>query len=348
LADSKPLEEVLDLILKASPSLANLFAFGLRASNPFKTREVEQTEKPYEGKRFPTYFKFKGKDAGVELERQTHKNLRSRIAFETDADNDYFSRKLEAGDFTLSRVDGPQRTPAANFVGPLLHNGIATLSVKIPEETPVGSTIEYVAVVTDPYREDPFENRFTVVVKPEAEIGGGGGTRRKPPGGKEGAGREQPGGIALPNIIEVAEDQWNDHEFDRNTALVIKDAGSDEKVAGENAHASRFDFFINIDNIYLKSEMKSLKADAPLLKAPFTYGLVLIGLGLLQQDMAGHSGADGNCDSEENGNGIREGVEARVARVTSAVAPIILPMIESLGSLELDTAESSALAGEAT
>ena len=47
LADSKPLEDVLETILKHSPSLANLFLLGKRAVNPFKTREVQENEQPY-------------------------------------------------------------------------------------------------------------------------------------------------------------------------------------------------------------------------------------------------------------------------------------------------------------
>ena len=52
---------------------------------------------------------------------------------------------------------------------------------------------------------------------------------------------------------------------------------------------TRYDFFINVDNLYLKTEMKSARVDIPLLKARFIYGMVLVGLGMLQQDTADQS-----------------------------------------------------------
>jgi hypothetical protein len=345
LADSKPLEDVLETILKHSPSLANLFLLGKRAANPFKTREVQENEQPYHGNRFPTYFKFKGKDYGFVLERETHRNMRCRISFETDADNDYFSRTLETGEFSLTSITNGTALPVSNFAGPNLNNGVATLSVRLPEESAVGSRLEFLATVTDPYRAQPFENRFLVLVKPDAILGGGGGgTRRNPPSKDEGKDREQTAGITLPNIIEVTEEHWPTHEFDRLTALKIKDAGDGDQDGGDEQNVTRYDFFINVDNLYLKAEMKSTKADVPLLKARFMYGMVLVGLGMLQQDIADQSGKNDESD-ENNGCG---NIEERVERVTKALAPIMLPMIDSLGALDVAEVESSSSSGEAT
>jgi len=339
------------MILKHSPSLANLFLLGKRASNPFKTREVQESEVPFSGRQFPTFFKFKGRDYGVVLERETHKNLRCRINFETDADNDYFSRALEAGDFSLFAIVDGTKLPVSNFTGPNLNNGIATLSVRLPDDAEVESKIEFLATVTDPYRQQPFENRFVVLVKPEMSTRGGGGHRRNPPGSDDGSGREQPAGIALPNIIEVAEDGWPNHGFDRFTSLKIKDAGDGEQDGTDEPNVTRYDFFINVDNLYLKTEMKFVKADVSLLKARFTYGMVLVGLGLLQQDMADQSKDE---DAPEPGNqddDAGENVEERVERVTKALAPIMLPMIESLGALgalDISETDGTAASGEAT
>ncbi len=54
LADSKPLEDILESLLKKSPTLANLFLKGLRASNPFKTVKAreEDDEKPFDASGF--------------------------------------------------------------------------------------------------------------------------------------------------------------------------------------------------------------------------------------------------------------------------------------------------------
>jgi hypothetical protein len=346
LADSKPLEDVLEMILKHSPSLANLFLLGKRASNPFKIREVREIEQPFSGERFPTYFKFKGKDYGCTLERETARNMRCRVTFETDAENDYFGRALEPGDFSLfSSVNGAN-TPVSNFTGPNLNNGIATLSVRLPDDAQVGGKIEFVATVTDPYREQPFENRFIVLVKPEVTPSGGEGGRQKPPSTEDGKGREQPAGITLPHIIEVTEAEWPAHGFDKFTALRIKDAGGSQD-NGDEKNVTRYDFFINVDNLFLKTEMKAPKADVSLLKARFTYGMVLTGLGLLQQDIENQSKKEGESERNQDDDG-GEDIEQRVEQVTKALAPIMLPMIDSLGALDVEEVAASTASGEST
>ena len=338
LADSKPLEDVLESILKQAPNLANLFLLGKRASNPFKTKEVQEQEKPFNGQRFPSYFKFKGKEYGTELHRETHKNLRARINFETDVVNDYFSRSIEAGRFSLTQMlDGSEtKQSVTDFSGPNLHNGISTLSVKIPESAKVGEQLSFEAVVTDPYNERTFENRFTVLVKEPANTGGGGGARKKPSSNEDGQGRESQAGILLPRIVEVAEEHWPEHEFDKHTALAIKDAGSSDE--SDDDAPTQYDFFINVDNVYLKSEMKPAKSDVQVLKARFIYGMVLVGLGLLQQHLE---------SGEANGDDETINIEQRVAHVSRALAPIMLPMIDSLGALDVGEMEAITASGEA-
>ncbi len=342
LADSKPLEDILESILKQAPNLANLFLLGKRATNPFKTRKAIEEEKPFDGKRFPTYFKFKGKEYGEELQRATHKNMRSRISFETDAANDYFSRPMEAGKFTLKRVIEDTKTDVSSFTGPNLHNGVATLSVKLPDDVKVGDVIAFEAVVTNSSNESEFLNRFTVLVKEESLATGGSGNRRKPPGTKDGKDREQETGILLPHIIEVFEDDWPEHEFDKYTAIAIKDAGDAGESENDNA-PTQYDFFINMDNIYLKAEMKPSGRDVPLQKARFTYGMVLVGLGLLQQ----HAETNKNGNSEDGEEDNEVNIEERVALTTRALSPIILPMIDSLGALDPDNFEVVTTSGEA-
>ena len=99
--DSKPLEQILETLLKQSPTLSELFLFGKRATNPFKTKQAAADEKPFEGKKYPTYFKFKGKEYGFHFQREANINARCRIAFETDGVNDYLSRSIDPGEFAL-------------------------------------------------------------------------------------------------------------------------------------------------------------------------------------------------------------------------------------------------------
>ena len=75
--------------------------------------------------------------------------------------------------------------------------------------------------------------------------------------------------------------------------------------------------------------------------------MVLVGLGLIQQDMESHSEKGEESESTEDGDG-NENVESTVEKVSKALAPIILPMIESLGSLDSNEMESKTSSGEAT
>ncbi len=350
LADSRPLEEILESLLKKSPTLANLFLKGQRASNPFKPEKVrEEEETPFQGNRFPTYFKLKGRDYGKVLERETPINMRSRIAFETDAENDYFGRATERGQFSLFRTDVVPHLPVTDYVGPNLQNGIGTLSIQLPADCQVGNTLCFLGVVTDPTVIDPFENRFSVTVKAEAQPTGSTGERRKPPSGKPGDDREVPGGIALPNIIPVYEKDWDAQTppFDKHTALQIKNAGDD---SAENGDAKPiYDFYVNMDNLYLKTEMKPTQSDPEVTRARFTYGVVLLGLALVQHNETEKAKAK-KAEPEEKGEE-DEGeadIERRVAEFTRAIAPVLLPMIASLGELDEEAIPATVGSGEAT
>jgi hypothetical protein len=353
LADSKPLEDMLESILKKSPTLANLFLKGVRASNPFKTVKVrEEEEKPFEGKRFPDFFKFKDRDYGYELTRETAINMRSRIVFETDAENDYFGRGSETGQFSLFIVNGEHRIPVTDYVGPNLQNGIGTLSVQLPFNCQVGDQLRFLAVVTDSSRIEPFENRFVVRVRPESHPSGIPGERRKPPSGEPGNDREVAAGIALPIITEVYEKDWGQHNpvFDKHTALRIKNVGDDTAQNGDAKPV--YDFYINMDNLYLNTEIKPAHCDPKIIRARFTYGMVLLGLALIQQDEVERVKAkkknteDGEGEEQKDESEVN--IEKRVADFTQAIAPVLLPMIESLGDLDDEPAPAIAGSGEAT
>jgi len=90
LEDEKPLKETLESLLKRSPTLSALFLQGGRISVPFKSATATTTtETAFEGKQYPTFFRFRGKEYGSKLNRECAINMLSRIAFETDAAHVY-------------------------------------------------------------------------------------------------------------------------------------------------------------------------------------------------------------------------------------------------------------------
>jgi hypothetical protein len=347
LAEEKPLEDILQNLLQHSPALASLFLSGPRASNPFKTKDVADKEQPFHGKHHPTYFKFKGKDFGTPLLRDCNIGSRCRITFETDAVNDYFGRQVNEGSFSLFRISGEHRIPVSDYVGPRLENGIAILSMELPPNIQVGDHLDFLAIVADPTLVDEFSNEFALSVKPEVKPGSSHGERRKPPSSEAGKEREMPAGIAMPNITTVAESEWREHDppFDKYTALRVRitDSTDNGESSGKDGH-DIYDFLINMDNTYLKSELKDAKADIQLVQKRWQYALVLVGLAMLHDDKQRNrtvaqsakerTWQDQDRESEDHPS---ERIGQRIEYLTTAIAPVLLPMIESLGALDVDS-----------
>lgn len=352
--DSKPLEQILESLLKHSPTLANLFLFGKHASNPFKQIKTGAEDKPYEGKTYPTYFKFKGKDVGYHLHREAHINMRCRIAFETDAVNDYLSRSIDPGTFALFVGVGAERREAKDlgFASNVnLQNGIANLSIRFPESCKTGDQLTFFAVVSDATQPQPFENVFSLSLQEPAETASGKGGRKKPPSEEEGDERDMPGGLDLPECIRVTEEQWNSQNppFDKHTALVIKDSGKGADAGNGEPEKVIYDFFINADNVhlqrYLKYELR-IGVDEKVAKSRFELGMMLTGLALIYQDSLDRKQRDAQEDEQDAAP--KQGIEERVAEVTKAFAPFLLPMIDALGALDEEKVAAGSASGEAT
>jgi len=349
LQDSKPLEDILEKLLRHSPTLSELFLFGNRATNPFKSIKVQAQEKAFEGKRFPTFFKFKGKDYGVEITRDSRINMRCRITFETDAVNDYFSRQIEPGMFTLRLTGLQNEFLTVEDFSLNLQNGIATLNLKLPPQSQVGDALRFQAITTDATRLEPFKNSFVISVREATEPAGGRGSRRKPPSEQEGEDREIPSGIQLPKWKPIHESDWENQSppFNQYTALRIKDAGSDEN-GGDADGKSVYDFFINVDNVHLKRYLKYERRTEQIeqvVQTRFELGLMLSGLALIHRAAQRKKVAEG---SEEDEDGQELDIEKQVEEVTTALAPFLLPMIDALGALDAESVHVADASGEAT
>lgn len=313
LQDSKPLAEVLENIIKKSPSLSKLFLEGVRIRNPFNLVDVK-TKKEFNGKRFPTYFRI-CKEYSKNNPKNAPINRRFRVQFETDAENEYFNRDREPGQFSIFFDNHIIKDFSLN-----LWNGLATLTVAIPDNVRVGDVLLFRTETMDNSRIEPFYNEFYVkIASPEKGGGGPGGKRKEPPGKDESEEtRKMPSRLALPNIIELrkTDEKWLRHFKEDEDALSVKDTG-------ENG----YDFYINLDNVFLQTEIKgSPKIDPRLLEARFKYGMVLLGISLLEHF------EKKEIETQRNGLSIYD----EIFSVSKAVSPILLPMISSLGDLELD------------
>lgn len=317
LDDDKPLEDVLSSVFKSSPVLSKLFITGNRLQNPTNLGPASEAE-VFEGKYNPTYFtinvkKDNGKDGLYTKDAQTDRKF--RIRFKTDAVNDFFSREKYPGTYLLMR-DGRQCEDHIVH----LHNGTATLNVDLPKDAKVGDSYKYSFVVTDTNIDRSFENEFAVHVIAHQESKGGGEGRRTPPGDDKSDNKSiAPVGITMPKIIPITKEKWEERGFTKESAL---------KVISED---KGYDFYINMDNIHLQTEIKPFVKDAGkmrLLKARYTYSMVLIGLGVL-----GYYDSHKKDEDEDEDQNTIDSPEEMVQRISEMVSPVLLPMIDVMGDV---------------
>lgn len=311
LQDSKPLADILQDIIKRSPSLSNLFLQGVRIQNPFKLSGVKEKD-DFKGNKFPTFFK-PARKYDEDSPKPCPINAKFRIQFETDAENDYFNRDMDPGEVSLKINESVIEHYSLN-----LWNGLATLTLNLPEGVKMGDTICFQTNVTDSTRVEPLMSEFCVVVsdpKKKSDGGGGGGGRKKPPNNEPGEDRKDSSALDIPNALEVRRVDWEKHNFNEKSALKVISAGE----------GNGYDFYINMDNVYLQMEIKGdIKSSPELTEARFKYGMVLIGISLLDYDNKKSS----KIDSDEIPS-----IYDEIAMLSEAISPTLLPMISSLSEL---------------
>jgi len=304
LDDEKPLEEVLSSVFKVSSVLSKLFLFGERLQNPMNIGEMGSSDK-YIGKYNPTFFTIAKKTKDNIFARDAQIGRKFKIKFKTDAVNDFFSREDYPGSYILQCGTTIYENHWLD-----LHNGTAILTIPLPDDAQQGDKYKFRCIIIDTNTDNEFINEFEISAVPQIESGGSGKGEQSPPGQK-GNKTKSPKGITLPNVLEVKRDGWEEHQFTKESALKVVRAAADTEA---------FDFFINIENIHLQTEVKPFAKDElkmKIYKARYKYAMVLIGLSIL---------------SYRVGNEMEETPEELVRLYTEMVSPVILPMIEVMGS----------------
>lgn len=341
LEDNKPLENVLNRVLRTSPALARLFGRGLRLHNPITPTVVKPVTAVFSGRPHPTFFRFHNKREGDALRREAHLQQRVRLRLETDAENDYFTRRVDPGEHFLERIVAGLGQRVGNYSGPTLNDGGVALTFELPPEVAVGETLAYELTVTDPVVGTRFVNRFELTVRPGAQP-----AERKPsvprkqPGEPEQSGTDGPSGIELPKVqwLKKSDATWSRHFDEIDDCLsVIDDGGETETGAWKHDYS----FYLNEDNRALRFEIGSNKLAAAAIRKQFEVAITLVGLAILHDaDLSSRK-----LKVEEGSQDSQDGVDAgtgRVANATRALAPIMLPLINTLsdlGQFEVDESD---------
>jgi hypothetical protein len=305
--------EAFESLLKVDPTLASLFGAGER----LVTRSGPGPRPEYQGRLFPTFFRItKEPDKGLVKRCPTNKTC--RVDFETDAVNDYFLRSSNPGTIRIDPHDLCEHSH--------LWNGQLTTRFRVPWDAKPGDTIPVTVTVTDIEREaraEPFLCRFTIVAAAEVQ------DRDKPSGDvpprrPEERGKEKVA-AAFPPISEVDRASWAIHGFNKYSALKIA-----------NSPEGGFEFFVNVDNAFLLSQISSAKgADRPHIKFWFKYGLVLAALAMLK------SGASSDGQSADKSHENEVDLDA-VADSCNGLARAIVPIVRALGRTPQATIEALA------
>ncbi|MEK7117022.1 MAG: hypothetical protein AAB837_02560 [Patescibacteria group bacterium] len=321
LQDSKPLADVLEKIIKKSPTLSNLFLRGIRIKNPFNTEGVTKQEE-FKGREFPTYFK-PVKSYTNDTPKSCPINHKFRIQYETNAENNYFNRDKDPGELVLKLGGEAIKDYSMN-----LWNGLATLTISIPENTKAGDILCFDTKVSDINQINPFAGQFCIqITKEQVTNGSKNGHRKNPPGDKKGNDRQRESYLDVPNVVDIKREDWNKEDykefnFNEYSALKVRNAGE----------GNGYDFFINIDNSFLRTEMKGdSKTDPVILEARYRYGMVLLGISILDFE---NNQQKNNKNKVEPNNGIS--IYDQISFLTEAISPTLLPMIASLGSSEFE------------
>lgn len=321
LSDQQPLTDVLQEILKKSPTLSKLFVQGLKISNPFNMSGASIKDN-FEGREFPTVFTL-SKKYTHENPKQSHLNSKFRVEYKTDVNNDYFDRSKDPGTFKLFVNGKESENKDIN-----LWNGYGYLNVFL-DNSKIGDLVHFRSEIFDISRVEPISEEFYILVtEPLTKKSTNGGNRKPPSSNQSGNETKKPDGFSLPNIIEVSRDNrtghsWEEQGFNEESALNVKGSEDDG-----------YDFFVNIDNIHLLTEIKSLKnTEIQVVQAKYKFGLVLVGLALLNENVNKQTKSDEQDESIS--------IFSTIQKVSKAVSPVIIPMIDTLGKLETNDLVSS-------
>jgi hypothetical protein len=313
LTDEKETTSFFQDLLKSDPALASLLSGGDR----LVTSTGPGDPMPFVGKQFPSYFRI-AKEPKNGLVKSCPVNRTCRIEFETDAGNDYFNRADCPGRIS---IEPPNLCEHSH-----LWNGVFSTRFRVPWDAKADDIVRVTVKVEDVKTETkgiPFVTTFKIRAEKEVDDttspgGPHGDSRRKPrPNGKHSS-----PALAPPTPHEVRKEAWHTRTppFDEFSAVQVCNDGN-----------GGYDFYINIDNTYLLTELLRTKdAEKPLVRFWFKYGLMLCAIGMLQDERRrSEDGPAASDDDEEEGEGNGPKLDS-INRYCTGLSRIIIPVIRRL------------------
>ena len=271
----------------------------------------------FEGRKHPTYFRFKKNQKFIERSQPINQAI--RVGFETDATDNYLSRKNTPGNFSFQCSNGNGELLLVDYRVGNLHNGLMDIVLKLDKKRmSVGEVLNFVFTISDDSLVEPFENTLKVTINAPAVS--------NPPGtdGEESTGNVPKGSsggtksAGLPNISPVSKEDWGD-DWDELSSLQIKSNPD-----------SGYDFFYNKDNRDLIYSQGLGRLDPKVLDHQYKIGLMLLALSIIDAHKKPLQDGDERLIDESID------IEMLVSEVTQAISPFWLSIVEALGGLKFD------------
>lgn len=250
LKDDKPMEQIMDKILKNNKNFATIFSTGAKLYARMGTKPVNVVKGIFEGKTHPSFFyNLKTKD-DKNFKNTFPINKKIHIKFETDVENEYFDRgkyrgKLEVeydfGDKINKRLKGYKYDTA---------DGILSFSADWPEKIQPGHEIKLKFHLNDrtgvSFRVNGNIKALAAVIPPKitkpTTRTGSSSKKKKKPGGIGDKRNVKEEGLKFPKIkwkTKEEEQSFDDYE-------VVKVFDDDL-------------WFLNSDNVFFKNEIEEIK-----------------------------------------------------------------------------------------
>lgn len=286
------INHLVENVLTNSKALNKLMLEGVDIHFPTNHRSTETVPQEPSTNQFPTYFRLSKKNRKTgEIGRKI------RIELETDAPNDYFTRDNLPGDYLLT-ISESKLTDYALQVS----NQKAYLSILIDQDIfQLGKEYSFELIITNEADFRTFEIPFklTMIEKNENSTGG-----NNPPKNRM---KKQK---TLPPYTGFRKDEWERYNANEKTAIKI--IPNDES----------YDFYCNLDNKYLLSEILTTKENTAYLEGIFMIAMMVSSMTAITHYET--------IQTEEEPLDIPEMIE----HFSSALAPTILPIISELSKIE--------------
>lgn len=251
LEKSEETEKIFKEFVESNPEIAKLLGSNGSLPDPYKMGPKEET---FEGERFPHYLDLMKPES---TEMVVPINSYRRIVFETDVENEFFTRLHDPGNLAIN--------PMKWVKGKKLRNGKLTITVEPPEDSEVGACEILDIEIETKNKLNPFKQSVWVEVGPKQK-------KNRNPQGQE---KETSSNVDIPPIHEIYKDQWDQNGLNWNEESVAEVKFSDEET----------DIFVNMDNVNIQRTLRKRnyrKKERPI-KRLYKIGIGTMAFALKQQ-----------------------------------------------------------------